>query len=340
MAATSDGIGFVDWQHAIDQGEKMDASQATLPADEGAGTPAASSTEPAETSSPPASSTAAAPPPAEASDVEFNTACLHTGRNLGFPIFDKGGVLLVAQGKVVTSRFKELLALRGMNKVMVSRTDAVAMSQVQNHAATQSAAMELDSDVVKKLDDMIESGELFLEDSVKNSETRLQSRSSERYDQTQRDQLVVQHTETCSLLDDMIKASAHGETLNGGDISTVVSDYLSHLTLDSDCVHEVMSHARDFATLAPSKACRWRSWGWPWRSRWGGTKHAVRLVGMCGLLYNWGMVYVPREIREARHVLNSVEFLEIEKHPIYTANMLQRSVGNSAAGRLDLLSGS
>jgi hypothetical protein len=115
-----------------------------------------------------------APLPSEASDVEFSTSGLITGKNLSFPIYDKSGLLLVAQGAVVTSRFKELLVLRGMHKVMVSNTDAKAM---------------------------------------------------------------------------------------------------------------------------------------------------------CGLLHDWGMTYVPEQLRHAKRVLTRIEFLEIQKHPIYTANMLQRIWG-------------
>ena len=110
--------------------------------------------------------------------------------------------------------------------------------------------MELDSDVVEKLDDLIEAGQLFVEDAGEKFKDRLENRGSTRYDDEQREELVVKHTETCSLLDDMIRAAAHGESLNGGDIATVVSDYLSHLTLDTDCVMDVTTNAREFATLA------------------------------------------------------------------------------------------
>jgi HD-GYP domain-containing protein (c-di-GMP phosphodiesterase class II) len=268
----------------------------------------------------------AAASPVESSHVEINTSWLETGQNLQFPIFDKSGVLLIAQGAVVTSRFKEILTLRGTHKVMVSRSDVKAMRATVEKKRDEPKKMELDSDVVEKLDDLIEAGQLFVEDAGEKFKDRLENRGTTRYDEEQREELVVKHTETCSLLDDMIRAAAHGESLNGGDIATVVSDYLSHLTLDSDCVLDVTTNAREFATLA-QQSLQSAILGMALAIEMGRDEATVRLIGLSGLLYNWGMVYVPRELREAKRILTTIEFLEVAKHPIYTANMLQRVWG-------------
>jgi len=267
-----------------------------------------------------------APLPSEASDVEFSTASLTTGKDLHFPIYDKSGLLLVAQGAVVTSRFKELLVLRGMQKVMVSKTDAKAMLAGVRGPAIDKRAMEIDSDVVKLLDQMIESGQFFSEDVGEKFKNRLQVHDCKAFDEDLRNELVAKHSQTCSLLDEMIKAAAHGDQLNGGDIATVVSEYLSHLTLDSDCAHSVMAHAREFASIA-QHSLQSALLGMALAIEMGMDENMVRLVGMCGLLHDWGMTYVPEQIRNAKRVLTRIEFLEVTKHPIYTANMLERLWG-------------
>src|SRR5262249_30467307 len=53
----------------------------------------------------------------------------------------------------------------------------------------------------------------------------------------------------------------------------------------------------------------------------------VRKLGVTALVQDWGMVMVPREIREGNQALTELEQLEIDKHPIHSVNMLQRVLG-------------
>ncbi|MCA9041372.1 MAG: HD domain-containing protein, partial [Planctomycetaceae bacterium] len=49
----------------------------------------------------------------------------------------------------------------------------------------------------------------------------------------------------------------------------------------------------------------------------------IKNLGIAALTHDWGMVHVPVEIRLAPRKLNRMERLEIEKHSIYTMEMLQ-----------------
>jgi hypothetical protein len=53
----------------------------------------------------------------------------------------------------------------------------------------------------------------------------------------------------------------------------------------------------------------------------------IRTIGLCGLLHDWGMTQVPAEVRNANRVLNRTEFAEIQKHPLYTLELLQKISG-------------
>jgi HD-GYP domain-containing protein (c-di-GMP phosphodiesterase class II) len=263
-----------------------------------------------------------------ASHVDFSTDDLVPDSELNSPIYDKSGVLLLAKGSLVTSRFKELLVTRGVRDIKLSLADAQAMRAHKSAGALTPALanVELDADVVKKLDDLVDSGKLFLDDASPKFKERLVRHGVKGYDRQLREQLIAKHTETCSLLDDMIKAAAHGETMNGADISTVVADYLSHLTLDSDLVADVMARARDFAGIA-QHCLQMALLGMSLAIELNMGEDSVRLIGMCGLLHDWGMIYVPLEVRDTPRVLSRLEYLTITKHVMHTVNMLEKITG-------------
>jgi HD-GYP domain-containing protein (c-di-GMP phosphodiesterase class II) len=137
---------------------------------------------------------------------------------------------------------------------------------------------------------------------------------------------VKDHAETSSLLNDMVRSAAQGKPLNGGDIATVVSGYLAHLTLDSDCVVDVVNAASGYARLA-EQALNTSLLGMSLAIEMGMDEETVRLTGLCGLLHDWGMTRISAGIRDAPRILSQAEFTEIQKHPIHTLEMLQRITG-------------
>ena len=263
---------------------------------------------------------------ADPENVQFRTADLVSGKQLNCPIYDKSGLLLLAQGSLITARFKQLLEQRGIRDVMLSRADAQAMigSIVVSEGKTSGAT--LDCNVVAKLDDMIKSGKLFIADAGPKFKDRLITRGCKGFNQEQRNELAARHTETCSLLDDMIRAAANGESMNGGDIATVVSDYLTHLTADVDCVVDVAAHSRDFVGIG-QHCLQTALMAMAMAIEMGMTEETIRVIGICGMVHDWGMTLVPPQIRNSNRVLNKIEFLEITKHPMYTVNLLQRVWG-------------
>jgi len=93
--------------------------------------------------------------------VKVDVEGLITGKNLHCPIFDKSGLLLLAEGSLVTGRFKQLLLARGIRQVMLSQADAEAMSIVAQIAEHARGSSRLDVDLARRLDELIESGRLF-----------------------------------------------------------------------------------------------------------------------------------------------------------------------------------
>src|SRR5436190_16418449 len=84
--------------------------------------------------------------PDPSSTVKMDVESLVAGRQLKHPIHDKGNMLLLAQGSIVTPRFKQLLLGRGVRDVIISRADAesMALPLLRPTAGCLSATIQLD----------------------------------------------------------------------------------------------------------------------------------------------------------------------------------------------------
>lgn len=250
---------------------------------------------------------------------------LRDGHLLQFPILGANGVLLLAENSTITPRFKELLRARRVEGVLVNEQDARGMG-VECGSTASGGDAPFDPELTRKLDELSESGDLFTGNTGPQFKDKLVTHGCEGYSGEQRERLVKDHAETSSLLNDMVRSAANGKPLNGGDIATVVSGYLTHLTLDSDCVVDVVNAASGYAKLA-EQSLNTSLLGMSLAIEMGMDEENVRLTGLGGLLHDWGMTRVPLSIRESKKVLTQAEFTQIQKHPIHTLEMLQRIRG-------------
>ncbi|MBI3862811.1 MAG: HD domain-containing protein [Planctomycetia bacterium] len=257
------------------------------------------------------------------SHVAFKVADLVVGRRLRFPIEDSAGLLLLAAESVITPRFKQLLLARGVEEIMLSPSDVDGMSGGETPSRGLSADTTFDPAGITILNEMIDTGRLFREDTGAKFKDRLIQHGCKGFKSGQQQQLVQKHSETCTRLDALMKSAAAGGNPGGEEIANIVSDYLSELVLDTDCVLDVMAHTKDYAEIA-QHCLQMSLLGMVMAIDADMSEADIRLVGLCGLIHDWGMTYVPQHIRMADRVLTRVEFLEIQKHPIYTLEMLRK----------------
>ena len=97
--------------------------------------------------------------PDETTYVEVDA--LITGRKLNHPILDELGVLLLAKGSTITPKFKDLLRTRSISRVVVHRDDAANLTLDQD-IVTDTGTSWFDPGLTKQLDNIIESGNLFV----------------------------------------------------------------------------------------------------------------------------------------------------------------------------------
>lgn len=260
------------------------------------------------------------------SPINFNVADLVVGRRLQFPIYEPGGLLLLAEGSLVTARFKQLLVTRGIRAVILSQTDADSMASQAEPEACLPVVSQIDNDLAKKLDAMVDSGQLFMKDTGPPFRDRMIQHGTKGYSRERRELLLKEHTETCSALDAMIKAAVNGEPPSAEKIAAVVAHYMTNLTSDADCALDVARQAGHYAEL--SEHCLQMSLlGMAIGIEMGLAEEDIRNLGLSGLFHDWGMARVSPRIRNANRLITRAEFLEIQKHPIHTLEMLRAVSG-------------
>jgi len=277
----------------------------------------------------PSSSSAASPAddPIESSQaVAMDVTDLTDGRRLQFPIHDPNQVLLVAGSSIVTSRLKQLLASRGIRRILLNRADAANMASDEASGQPVRRAAPFDPGLAKRLDDLVESGRMFKGDAGPAFKERLVQHGLTGYSNEHREMLVTRHAETCSVLDAMIQSAIRGEPLSGATVAAVVADYLADLSSDVDSVLEMVRYGGHYLDLA-EHCLQMSILGMAIGIEMDLAETDVRNIGICGLLHDWGMARVDPEIRNARRVLTRAEFLEVQKHPIYTMEMLRTLSG-------------
>ncbi|MBI3864483.1 MAG: HD domain-containing protein [Planctomycetia bacterium] len=258
--------------------------------------------------------------------VAFTVDNLVVGRRIRFPIFDQGGILLLAAGSVINPRFKELLASRGLREVFLNPADVLGMAAADSRQTGSPAAITFDFATFQPLEELIDSRRLFMEDTGPKFKDRILQQGCTGFNPEQQDLLVRKHTEACWRLDRMIKAVSRGNPPDIEEIATIVSDHLVYLVADSDCVIDILARRNDYAGVA-QHCLQMSLLGMIMAIEAGMSENDIRLVGLCGLVHDWGITYVPEHIRNADHVLTQIEFLEIQKHPIYTLDLLHQIKG-------------
>lgn len=247
------------------------------------------------------------------------------GRTLQHPLYDAQGLLLLAGGAVITPEFKRQLQARKLNQVQVHRDDAQMASLQVDHTLSDAGLSKLDSAIVAKLDSTIESGLLFVHNQGPAAKDDFVFHGRKAFDQHQRQQLLDLHESTSSSIDGMVRDALTGKSVSAESITQMAASYLTDMSSDAQHVLATVSEVN--RTGLAQHCLQMSILGMAIGVEMGFDAENVRIIGVAGLLHDWGMTRIPAEIREARRVLTAVEFIEIQKHPIYTLNMLERMTG-------------
>ncbi|MFK7776752.1 MAG: HD domain-containing phosphohydrolase [Gimesia sp.] len=252
------------------------------------------------------------------------------GRKIDNAIYDSNGVLLLAAGSVVNSRFKQLLRDRDMTDVEIHSQDAAAVSLnaafSENGIFDESGSGIFSTELTAKLDTLIESGSMFVANTGPAVRETMVIHGCKGYDKEHREKLFQQQQEYGESLDGMMRGALQGKTPKGSEIAGMAASYLTQLTADADSVISAAAEAGKDESL--SQHCLQMSLlGMAIGTELNLDESNVRNIGLCGLVHDWGMVRVQDKIGQWRRSLNPLEQMEMQKHPIFSLEMLEGVAG-------------
>lgn len=256
---------------------------------------------------------------------------LPVDHEIQFPIYDRTGVLLLAEGSVVTRDFKTRLREREIVTVNVHHQDARTMIRRRDDAHTNDreaveAAESVEPDAVDRefeneiaeIAYVTNAGPAFRED--------LRIHRCDGYSAELRAQLKTERTKSIDEISDLMSRILKDRSLSGESVMTTTGRYLEQMQADMSCVlasefaseegESIANHCLKMAVLAMSIA-----------TEMGLNKENVRRIGVTGLLHDWGMLKIPVDVRDPKRPPKTAELLEIQKHPIYSLDLLEKVQG-------------
>ncbi len=234
---------------------------------------------------------------------------LKVGAKARGPIYDPAddGVLLLSAGTVITKSQIEKIHGRGISEVKVQETELARVSHVdpkvirikqvaEKLLENSSEAKPFDQNVVKhgtneyKLEDVQEANELF--------------------------QGTVDQTKH------VFESLADGQSVDGAAVIASTTTGLDQMAADLDLFvslgmkptedNSLYQHSVQTCRLAVAIGATMKL-----------TQTELMDLGIGCMVHDVGMMKVPKEIVESTEVLTAVEFLEVQKHPIYTFEMIK-----------------
>ena len=247
------------------------------------------------------------------------------GRPIEFPIHDEKGLLLLAEGAVITSDFKRLLRQRGLQEVQIDARDAERIT-VNEELAAAAQAFSFDTELTKHLDQIIDGGMVPVQNRVPAVKDKIQRHGCKTYDNQQRERLAEENDQNQKMLAGMMKEALHGGAVDGQLAGAMTGNYLSEMQLDIDNVLNSTGGVFGDSSIA-AQSLQTSLLSMAIGIEMGLDADNIRMLGLVGLVHDWGMARVPEHVRVAPHPLSSNDFHEIRKHPIHSLEMLQKASG-------------
>ncbi|MEE9295759.1 MAG: HD domain-containing phosphohydrolase [Phycisphaerae bacterium] len=245
---------------------------------------------------------------------------LRVGVPIPEDLYGESNVLLLAGGSVITPRFLELLNRRRISTVYLStpgpqRTDEGAQDDLAKQVDEFNTA-DLNEGVLTRTGNMVRRSTLSV--AALREEAELGAK---------------RHADASLLVNGIYEKTCAGDKASSDVIRQTVDKFLTMMELDKDLLLLVVSmqqpqreylfdHCVNVSLLSMSMAAQL---GWD--------AEQVMEVGYGALMQDVGMLRVPEDIRMAPRPLTPDERREMERHPYYTLEALERIKGAPQTAR-------
>lgn len=260
----------------------------------------------------------------EGGRVDIRLDELIVGRPLKFPIYDPRGTLLLAEGKMISSDFKRLLKQRGISSVQVNAADSVRLKLTRT-ADTPASGLVLDMEVAAALDRVIDSGLLSVQNRGKAVKADLKIHGRTAYDQAKKEEQSQRQSAKSEHLGNLMKDALRGKTVSTSSISQAAVESLADMADDSDCMLAVAMEAHAKEGLA-EHSLKMATLAMAIGIEMGLDEDNCKRVYVAGMVHDWGLAKLPEEIVCPRQPYTASDYFEFKKHPILTAEILQRMI--------------
>lgn len=143
------------------------------------------------------------------------------GETLDLLVSANNGLLLIAEGTVISPQLKMKLKVRRMDRIQISAADAAVVTLGSDLGDDTGGGISFDTELTRKLDELIESGSMFLDDTGGPVRDKVVLHGCKAYDPTVVRRLSIRSEVTCegprvSVVD------------SGGGLDTQVAEKLFH----------------------------------------------------------------------------------------------------------------
>jgi len=246
---------------------------------------------------------------------------LIVGHKLSRPIHDTKGVLLAGNGTEITAELKERLLSRGISCVLIDESDAVIVDagQVDREARTPVRN--------ESLENLIRSGMMSVRNAGPLVRDRVVRHGCQAYDADQQAKVAEHNRRHVAAVDELLDGAIKAGELDAVRMDSVAKSSLESLVADVDAMLATKTDADDRHVTLAAHSFAVGTLAMAIGMELGLNESNLRLLGMAGLLADLGLMQLPPSIREAPRTLTGAEFIEIQKHPIHTANILEQIPG-------------
>jgi len=260
--------------------------------------------------------------------VLIDVESLILGREIHFPIYDRTGILLLARGAIITPKFRRILRERDISKVRMHSEDAdlISSSRASNMQGNLTRKENRSQEITHQLRKSVGNGLQFVTNNGAAVYHAVVDHGNNSYCPEKQAELDRKNKEQCIQLSRLMNSAIDSRQLDGEVFRESTYGLLENLCEDFDCVNALASnltiedslaqHCHRMSVLAMSIAVEM-----------GLNDENVCRVGVTGMLHDWGMLRVPEHIRNPQRPLNQAEKIELQKHVIYSVDMLEKISG-------------
>ncbi|MEM8494603.1 MAG: HD domain-containing phosphohydrolase [Planctomycetota bacterium] len=259
--------------------------------------------------------------------TSLDIAALRTGMRLPHDLFDERDRLLLAGGMVITEQFLEVLRSRGIEQVQTQAVPEELQEEVPDQTPPRAEAPLADrfADVEAPAD----AAAFALLDRTRPPKARLDADAFEEASQA-----ATRHAE--ALLDswegqgDAWLGATHGTVagsaaLDVGPAAALLQDVVPVMAMDIDLAAVMVGMSKSARQPILEHGVRTALVAMHLAQQVGYPKERIVDAGVAGLLADVGMARLPESILKARRPLTPNEWLDVRRHPAYSADLLEHA---------------